>query len=304
MTHETAAAEAHADRAAMLEILEAQAGLELALAKFVHEVRGKKLEGKPWWFYLGFETEKEFAGATITAGGLNTRLNQLVVLDRCYRIFVIELGLTPAQVMRVGFGKLDILRGILKREPESIDEWLLRAEELSVADLIAEKKRHLGHEDRGPKPKAAPVAPEIPGLDMLDPDTIQRGDAIWQALARETACIIHPDKLPFSSDRAHIDRTKGAGGMVVIPLCRACHQEQEGRTDEWIMENRVAVTRFAHRVVCAALARASELQERTEHLSRKLREIEEQDNTGDALCRQGPGEFPSVMVDSEDDPLA
>jgi len=90
------------------------------------------------WNYLGFETFKDYCEAPITSGGLGVSRAWAIQLAEVYQKYVKELGVAEQQLLLVSPRKLYQIRKLVN--PDNVDEWIAKVENLSLEDLQREAK--------------------------------------------------------------------------------------------------------------------------------------------------------------------
>ena len=108
---------------------------------------------------------------------------------------------------------LDEARQAIQLEPDKMDEWLLRARELSPSDMINAVRKLKGREPLKPKKKESPS---------------HVGETSFKSWVRGQPCCVCD--CPPPSQYAHWpvrEKWKKVGGKFGIPLCATCHEEMD-----------------------------------------------------------------------------
>ncbi len=261
---QAAAEEATAFHAQLIESFAVGRKMGWALAKIVFDARAKRIGGKPYWAWLGFDDEESYFGAPVNSGGLDYSMRSVRRLcehwAEAQRLQIPErtlIELTP--------DKFEIAKSAIKAQPDKAEEWIEKIRTLPRSDLITEAREATGREDKGP-PRRPVEAVVIEGLDLDDADAQEAGGRwYWETLLPGQRCLVHPDR---EAERAHAPISKGAKSdrhrveFWCIPLCPECHREvihQQGLEGIW-WTYRSHVAAWFYRTIFALAARVAQAE--------------------------------------------
>lgn len=147
-------------------------------------------------------------------------------LIQVYELYVEKLGVPERDILEVGTSKLLMLASVVESAPE---DWIAKGKALSKSDLRVEITGQAAGDkplSPPPSPSARPVQPAMTPADYI-------------RLVEASPCCVC-GRSPAT--KAHYPRTRVRCDQPwhVIPLCGACHREQEDGGMEWCWQNRQA----------------------------------------------------------------
>lgn len=116
--------------------------------KYLYEIYTKKTyeaeDSNEKWTFTRFCQRPDIPLPGITN---DSRLRIAQKLIRDYQFYVLEKGLSKEKLAPIGYSKLDMLVPVIKKFPDEMEEWLLKATALTLIDLaheIRHKDQSLG----------------------------------------------------------------------------------------------------------------------------------------------------------------
>jgi len=166
---------------------------------------------------LGCDTWKEF----LAQPDICYKESTVRSLVGIYKKYILELNVNEDRLMNIGHYRLRLISPVVEENPE---EWLGKAEHLSLSDLIYEVK-------------ALPPKPKKPEPIMISGRMTPKE---YMEFVESQPCILHPER---GAEKHHFPQTRKRTDALwkMIPLCHDCHMKYHDSPKEFLWANRVKI---------------------------------------------------------------
>jgi len=189
----------------------------LVLARLLKDNRDNAL-----WKILGYDSFEALLGSP----EIGFRRSKAYNLIKLYELYIQKLCVPERDIVEIGNAKLTLISPVVESD---VDSWLSKAKSLSKSDLLISIAEAAGKTLPRLSPPTPPSQPSFP-LPRMTPE-------VYLKIVQHSPCINCGQANTIV--KAHFPRTRVRCEKPwhVIPLCPACHAEQEGSM-EWCWKYR------------------------------------------------------------------